>query len=647
MTAPHMAVMAAVFAGMAALSLQEPGLLWVGGAGAALCAVAEVARPWLTRVSTWLWAGVTGLAVVSIAAGLLAGWSAEIGLGGLLAYLQVHRRITARGPSDDRISLLLAALMLISAGGADLGPSFLALAAVWGGALPIALRGTAGRWRGNLGLVFLVLVVGAGLFVIAPRPAATLLGSGTRQGTVGFAPEVRLGAMDSLLLDAGVVFRAKMTPAGPPGRMYWRGIALDAFDGQSWRATLPADGRVRMQSPQRFDTDVVTIEVIREYGADGVLFVPGALVTVDAEGLDISQDPQGGWHTSRTEGRLRYSMVTRPPYGVGSAALPADSVDADVVQRALRLPASLLAEMEPWATSLAGDGPPEAQVEALATYLRDTYTYTREAPNGASEAPLRDFLFVRRAGHCEYFSSALAVLARSIGVPARVVNGFVTDEPPQNGWLTVRRYHAHSWVEVHLPSRGWVIADATPGPGAPSAPGGWQRAQESVERWFVSWLLSYDGADQVRALQTLGTQLADRLRTAVAGEFDRRVVVRMAAVVGIGLGFGVLLVSVYRAVRRRVVGEIAVSPLGRAHAQARDLLARQGVRPPSSLPPVAAAQWVGEAFPGPAADALRELAWLYYDTTLGRGEVGPALMRSRELLRVIRQHRLKTLRGST
>ena len=63
--------------------------------------------------------------------------------------------------------------------------------------------------------------------------------------------------------------------------------------------------------------------------------------------------------------------------------------------------------------------------------------------------PLEDFLFVQKAGHCEYFASALAVMLRTVGVPTRSVNGFYGGEWNSFGhYLAVRQGDAHSWVEV-------------------------------------------------------------------------------------------------------------------------------------------------------------------------------------------------------
>src|SRR5690606_14829821 len=100
---------------------------------------------------------------------------------------------------------------------------------------------------------------------------------------------------------------------------------------------------------------------------------------------------------------------------------------------------------------------------AVRDWLRSEFRYTVQLPASAGEAALDHFLFERRAGHCEYFSTAMAVLLRAAGVPARNVNGFLGGEWNEfGGYLSVTQNQAHSWVEVWFPAYGWVLFDPTP-----------------------------------------------------------------------------------------------------------------------------------------------------------------------------------------
>ena len=110
--------------------------------------------------------------------------------------------------------------------------------------------------------------------------------------------------------------------------------------------------------------------------------------------------------------------------------------------------------------------------------------------------PLAHFLFERKAGHCEYFASAMAVMLRSLGIPSRVVTGFQSGiYNPLNGWQVIRASDAHSWVEAYLPRRGWATFDPTPpDPNAVQTGLGTKLAMymDAAETFWQEWVLNYD-----------------------------------------------------------------------------------------------------------------------------------------------------------
>src|SRR5262249_15046520 len=96
-------------------------------------------------------------------------------------------------------------------------------------------------------------------------------------------------------------------------------------------------------------------------------------------------------------------------------------------------------------------------------YLISHYGYTLDLSGTHGDDPLADFLFVRRAGHCEYFASAMTVMLRAEGVPARYVTGFSPGEYNDvGGDYIIRESDAHAWVEVYFPQYGWLPFDPTP-----------------------------------------------------------------------------------------------------------------------------------------------------------------------------------------
>ena len=105
------------------------------------------------------------------------------------------------------------------------------------------------------------------------------------------------------------------------------------------------------------------------------------------------------------------------------------------------------------------------QARAIESHLRDSrlYTYSLDTPPSDPKLdPIEDFLFNTRAGHCQYFASALGLMLRSVGIPARIVTGFKGGEQRSDGLLHVEKRFAHAWVEAWLEDEKWVTLDATP-----------------------------------------------------------------------------------------------------------------------------------------------------------------------------------------
>jgi len=107
-----------------------------------------------------------------------------------------------------------------------------------------------------------------------------------------------------------------------------------------------------------------------------------------------------------------------------------------------------------------------ARALSVETYLRKNYTYSLDVNQAPQKRFLDDFLFRSKRGHCEYFATAMVMLLRSLGIPARIVNGYYSTEWNNlAGMFTVRNRDAHSWVEAYFDRYGWMTFDPTP-PGA-------------------------------------------------------------------------------------------------------------------------------------------------------------------------------------
>ncbi len=157
------------------------------------------------------------------------------------------------------------------------------------------------------------------------------------------------------------------------------------------------------------------------------------------------------------------------PNGPTTEQLLADDRDAASycltggIQRSLPRLSSLAAEL---CTGQAGRLPADECARRIVQMLRDSdeYTYSLDPPRIASgQDPVEEFLLTHKEGHCQYFASAGALMLQSVGIPARIVNGFKgTEMNPISRVSEVRQKHAHVWIEYRHNHR-WQTIDPTPG----------------------------------------------------------------------------------------------------------------------------------------------------------------------------------------
>jgi hypothetical protein len=213
---------------------------------------------------------------------------------------------------------------------------------------------------------------------------------------------------------------------------------------------------------------------------------------------------------------LRYTAVSRivpegrSPLEKGAVAA---KLDPRVRDAYLQLPESLsprIGELARTITSRAKAESDLAKAMALKAYLENpaNFLYTLDVSHTPGAEPVEDFLFTQRAGHCEYFAAAMAVMLRTLGVPARLVNGFRLGEwNDLGGFYTVRQTDAHSWVEAYLEGQGWTTFDPSPH-AAEEITAGWLgsffwKVIELAESQWVNHVIGYDQNEQKEFLARL------------------------------------------------------------------------------------------------------------------------------------------------
>jgi transglutaminase-like putative cysteine protease len=463
----------------------------------------------------------------------------------LLLFLVVFKFATLRTVRDSRTVAFLAFFMLVAASGSAFGVGFLFAFVGFVGLLSwIALlqhvAGEAMAWPGAgteavpmRQLVVLasvaavsVFAVAGGLFFVLPRVGLATLPLRARLGQMvtGFSERVELGSYGSILTDSNVVMRVHLPDEVEPARLpnlRWRGVVLDTFDGQAWSVRYPRQIRLVRPNAGGFDVGLLQgsgrflrQEVFLEPIGSEVVFAAPRVLRLAMAASVLAMDDMGAVSASSPGARLRYTVeseVEEPTVRGAGRARPIPPLDAVQLERYLQLPV-LAPAIPALARQVAGASRGPAEIaRRVETYLRTQFRYSLDIERVSELDPLQEFLLVRRAGHCEYFAAAMAVMLRSLGVPARVVNGFQRGEwNPYGQYYIVRYYDAHAWVEAHLPDAGWVSFDPTPRSTADVLAGRTptllylDSLRLQWHRYVVNWTLR----DQIRAVQSVQLGLA-------------------------------------------------------------------------------------------------------------------------------------------
>jgi hypothetical protein len=216
---------------------------------------------------------------------------------------------------------------------------------------------------------------------------------------------------------------------------------------------------------------------------------------------DSLYNPFHNFSTVRYEG---FSVL--PAMDVAKLRMASTDYPDDVKDLYLQLP-SLDPRVKDLAEQItAREQTPIDKAIAVESYLRTRYSYTLNLTGKPGSDAIAHFLFETRAGHCEYFASAMAIMLRTIGIPTREVNGFLPGEYNDLGEdYIVRASDAHSWVEVYFPGTGWLTFDPTP-PGTEAQGGLFARLGQYID-WFElswnEWIINYDFVHQIQLAQNL------------------------------------------------------------------------------------------------------------------------------------------------
>ncbi|WP_193473457.1 transglutaminase TgpA family protein [Streptomyces griseomycini] len=397
----------------------------------------------------------------------------------------------AAGLSDDGLAwlwFLLAAagyLMLLLAEGRD-------RLSQWGRVFAGAARGPGGEPAGAAAPVRTGRRIGAvalGIALVVPLglpamngglldPSGTGVGSGTGSGGTISAVNPLVSLRDSLNVEEDRQVMSVRSETANVSDLYLRIVSLDDFDGTTWKpskrsiTTVPEGA---FPTPTGLGPDVrrtevdTTISTADWYGQDWLpMPYPPSGVSVGGE---WRYEPVGmtlvGDHGQNTRGltyEVRSLDVQPTPEQLADAPEPPPALEREYTE----LPDSLPAVVSRTAREVtAGADNAYDQAVALQEYftLNGGFEYDTEVDIGSGSQAIARFLRDRQ-GFCVHFSFAMASMARSLGIPARVAVGFAPGTPQLDGTITVGLRDAHAWPELYFEGVGWTRFEPTPSRGS-------------------------------------------------------------------------------------------------------------------------------------------------------------------------------------
>lgn len=389
-----------------------------------------------------------------------------------------------------------------------------------------ALRGYAGV--ASL-MTLLIVLISVPIFVTIPRGSFGLFGGKRQQQNLsGFSDRVSLGDIGRIIQNPSIVMRVRVDRSleSLPEEMKWRGIALDRYDGRTWSNTGRERDRLRpflyqpgwkgfLVAEKRRQREFQVQQTFLLEPFTNVVFAAPDVIGIQTAGTRnqfLIQDGNDSFTLSRSASELfRYTVYSdvisrnerlgreaeeEYPAEIQEVYLQLSAVHPEVLRLARRITEKI--------------GNDLGKALAIESFLKQNYGYSLANLPGEASDPLYDFLFVSRAGHCEYFATAQAILMRAVGIPARLVNGFHRGE--FNTWsdyFIVRQSDAHSWVEGYLPGVGWVEFDPTVA-GPPGNSAYWFRlAGQLLDAVDVFWteVITFDRIKQAGLFRAAASNL--------------------------------------------------------------------------------------------------------------------------------------------
>ncbi|MDN0194761.1 DUF3488 and transglutaminase-like domain-containing protein [Streptomyces sp. S.PNR 29] len=358
----------------------------------------------------------------------------------------------------------------------------------WGRVFGGAPRGPSGEPTGAVAPVRTgrrIGVVALGIALVVPLAlpsmngglldgAGTGVGAGTGGGGTISAVNPLVSLRDSLNVDEDRQVLSLRTETNDLSDLYLRIVSLDDFDGTTWKPskrsiTSVPDGR--FPTPMGLGPDVKRTEIDTTVSAASWYAQDWLPMPYPPSGVTISgnwrYEPVGmtlvGDHGQNTRG-LTYQVKSLDIQPTAQQLATAAPPPAALKREYTKLPDSLPAVVARTARQVtAGATNPYDQAVKLQDYFAVTggFEYDTQVQVGSGSQAIARFLKDKQ-GFCVHFSFAMAAMARSLGIPARVAVGFAPGSPQADGSVSVGLRDAHAWPELYFEGAGWTRFEPTP-----------------------------------------------------------------------------------------------------------------------------------------------------------------------------------------
>ncbi len=262
---------------------------------------------------------------------------------------------------------------------------------------------------------------------------------------------------------------------------YWRITTLERFNGTSWTSANPygSEGGVHLSAPASLPRSggspppgaeilTQTFRVLTDFNIARALPMAQTAEEISGPFRDITWDPArsqafiDGYLKAGMEYTVRSQIVIPMPEELDQVNHLAPRTYGKWTQLPADLDPRIKAIAERWTADATSD---YRRVLAIQQHFHNgDFVYSTDVAPFADDEAMVEFLTKTRVGYCEHYASAMAVMVRALGLPARIAVGFRSGTRQENGSYLVQTTDVHGWVEVLFPGYGWLQFEPEPGP---------------------------------------------------------------------------------------------------------------------------------------------------------------------------------------